>query len=157
MFYFVRFAKPSLVQGDEARGWMFPDGWTVATEASRHPSDMTYLPCFTFGLAVWGPQRTSRAHHSHHGDRSRRSHMSTSYEPPRWTYLGAGVGYSISFKRNVSTRHSETYHIRAVHLQVKDMETIIHLYAIQNVLNRQLELSSPGNLSTTTPYPRSLV
>jgi methionyl aminopeptidase len=38
--------QPSLVQGNEARGWMFPDGWTVATEVGWNFFVILPISCY---------------------------------------------------------------------------------------------------------------
>ena len=52
--------QPSLVQGNQARGWMFPDGWTVATEASKYLSVIQAFSCH----AIQSGARSAQAEHT---------------------------------------------------------------------------------------------
>ncbi|KIJ57225.1 hypothetical protein M422DRAFT_40725 [Sphaerobolus stellatus SS14] len=39
--------EPALVQGDNGRGWMFPDGWTVATESGARSAQAEHMVLVT--------------------------------------------------------------------------------------------------------------
>ncbi|KAF8520762.1 methionyl aminopeptidase [Hysterangium stoloniferum] len=39
--------EPALVQGDKARGWMFPDGWTIATESGARSAQAEHTVLIT--------------------------------------------------------------------------------------------------------------
>jgi hypothetical protein len=68
--------EPCIIQGSQATGWIFPDGWTASTEVRLHClklfSSVASNACGNASELC--SQRTSGAHGAHNGIWCRRSH-----------------------------------------------------------------------------------